>query len=171
VNFLTRNQHSNVVISVPHRFDLKENSVINAEIKRYNRKLSKVVNKFVNVFLINVTSDRFLFTKQGLHMNVIGKELMVRKLIETLPLIFDRHHGSILIPLTWINDSNKQSDIITDHNLPQDEIMDDNPHNNCGKVNGNSISDLNSDYKVNLCSVSRRLRKFPKSKNGDFLWN
>jgi hypothetical protein len=43
--------------------------------------------------------------------------------------------------------------------------MDDNPHNNCGKANGNSISDLN------LCRVSRRLRKCPKSKNEDFLWN
>jgi hypothetical protein len=108
VNFLTRNQHTNVVISVLHRFDLKENSVINAEIKRYNRKLSKVVNKFDNVLLVNVTSDRSSFTKHGLHMNVTGKELMVRKLIETLTLIFDRHHGCVLIPLTWINDSNKQ---------------------------------------------------------------
>jgi hypothetical protein len=73
--------------------------------------------------------------------------------------------------LTWINDSNKQIDIIADHNLSQDEIMDDNPHNNCGKANGNSISDLNSDHKVNLCRVSRILRKCLKSKNGDFLWN
>jgi hypothetical protein len=86
-------------------------------------------------------------------MNVIGKELMVRKLIETLHLIFDRHHGSVLILLTWINDSNKQIDIIVDHNLPQDEITDDNPHKNCGKANGNSISDLNSGHKVNLCRV------------------
>jgi hypothetical protein len=171
VNFLTRYQNTNVVvISVPHRFHLKENSV-NAEIKRYNRKLSKVVNKFDNVLLINVTSGRFSFTKHGFHMNVIGKELMVRKLTQTLPLIFDRHHGSVLILLTWMNDSNKQIDIIVDHNLPQDEITDDNPHNNCGKANGNFISDLNSGHKVNLCRVSRRLRKCPKSKNEDFLLN
>jgi hypothetical protein len=75
----------------------------------------------------------------------------------------------VLIPLTSINDSNKQIDIIVDHNLSQDEI--DNPHSNCRKANGKSIYGLNSDHKVNLCRVSRRLRKHPKSRNEDFLWN
>jgi hypothetical protein len=77
----------------------------------------------------------------------------------------------VLIPLTSINDSNKQIVIIVDHNVSQDEITDDNPHSNCRKANGKSISGLNSDHKVNLCRVSRRLQKHPKSRNEDFLWN
>jgi hypothetical protein len=58
VNFLRRNQHTNIiVINVTHRFDLNEKSCINEEVKRCNRKLSKIINTFENALLINVVSS------------------------------------------------------------------------------------------------------------------
>jgi hypothetical protein len=76
VNFLRRKEHTNVImINVPHRFDVDGKSCINEEVRRYNRKLSKIINKFENALLINVVSDRHLFTNHGLHMNVKGTEI------------------------------------------------------------------------------------------------
>ena len=47
--------------------------------------------------------DRHLITKPGLHMNVEGKEVMIRKLLDLLPTILDRYKASKLIPLIWKN--------------------------------------------------------------------
>jgi hypothetical protein len=47
---------------------------MNEEIRNYNRKLNKLIKGFKNVQLINVLSDRNLFTKHGMHMNAKGKE-------------------------------------------------------------------------------------------------
>jgi hypothetical protein len=45
INYLRRNQQTNcIVIAVPHRFDLDDNSCVNTEVKMYNRKLIKVAN-------------------------------------------------------------------------------------------------------------------------------
>jgi hypothetical protein len=60
--------------------------------KHYNRKLNKVIKGFKNVQLINVLSDRNLFTKHGMHMNARGKELVVDKLIEEMSTIIDNHN-------------------------------------------------------------------------------
>jgi len=51
-----------------------------------------VITLFKNVQLINVLSDRNLFTKHGVHVNVKGKELMVGKLIEEISTIVDKHN-------------------------------------------------------------------------------
>jgi hypothetical protein len=51
-----------------------------------------VIKGFKNVRLINVLSDRNLFTKHGMHKNARGKQLMVCKLIEEMPTIIDIHN-------------------------------------------------------------------------------
>jgi hypothetical protein len=58
-----------IVMSVPHRRDLEEKSCVNEEVKRFNRKLRKVMKAFGNASVIEVESERDLFTKHGLHMN------------------------------------------------------------------------------------------------------
>jgi len=65
---------------------------MNEDRRNYNRKLSKVIKGFKIVQLINVLSDRNLFTKLGIHMNAKGKELMVDKLIEEMSTIIDNHN-------------------------------------------------------------------------------
>jgi lysophospholipase L1-like esterase len=109
VNFLRRNKHTNVIaINVPHRFDTNGKSCINEEVRRYNRKLSKIINKFENALLINAVSDRHWFINHGLHMNVKGKEIMTSKLMGVLPKMFDKRKVNKLIPWMWKNNSTSQ---------------------------------------------------------------
>ena len=65
---------------------------MNEKIRNYNRKLKKVIKGFKNFRLINVLSDRNLFTKHGIHMNAEGKELVVGKLIEEISTVVDSHN-------------------------------------------------------------------------------
>jgi hypothetical protein len=59
------NQTNVIVMSVPHRHDLEENSCVNEEGKRFNRKLRKVMKAFGNASVIQIESERDLFTKHG----------------------------------------------------------------------------------------------------------
>ena len=60
-------------MSVPYRHDLDPNSCVNDEVKVYNRKLKKHLKVFGNSHVIEVDSNRDLFTRHGLHMNSKGK--------------------------------------------------------------------------------------------------
>jgi lysophospholipase L1-like esterase len=132
VNFLRRNQHTNViVISVPHRFDIGGKSCINEEGRRYNRKLSKIINKFENALLINAVSDRHLFTNHGLHINVKGKEIMSSRLMGVLPKIFDKCKVNKLIPLMWKSNNTSQIDTLQENKTLQVETIIVNLINNC----------------------------------------
>jgi hypothetical protein len=45
--FVTKNSHTNVVLmSVPHRYDFDTNSVVNKQVKAFNRKLRKQMKIF-----------------------------------------------------------------------------------------------------------------------------
>jgi hypothetical protein len=97
VNILRRNWHTNyIVINVPHRFDQNKKSCTDEEVKGYNRK--RITKKSDNALLIYVVCDRQLFTKHGVHTNVEGKEIMISKLIDVLPMILDGYKASKLIP-------------------------------------------------------------------------
>jgi predicted NACHT family NTPase len=68
-------QHTNVVLkSVLQRFDL--NKTINEEIRKYSRKLHKLIKRFKNIQLIESVCDTELFTQHGVHLNRKGKEVM-----------------------------------------------------------------------------------------------
>jgi len=61
-------------MSVPRRHDLESNSCVNDEVKVYNGKLKKHLKVFDNTCVLEVDTDRDLFTRHGLHMNLKGKE-------------------------------------------------------------------------------------------------
>jgi hypothetical protein len=63
INYLRRNQQTNcIVITVPHRFDLDDNSRVNTEVKMYNRKLIKVAKHLNRVTLVSTVTERKFFT-------------------------------------------------------------------------------------------------------------
>jgi lysophospholipase L1-like esterase len=68
------NQTNIILISIPYRYDFK-NSYINSEIKSFNRKLYKLTKIFSHVNVIEADNNRLLFTKHGLHLNGLGREL------------------------------------------------------------------------------------------------
>jgi hypothetical protein len=73
INYLKNNQHMNItVISVPQRYDLDSDSCINAEVNKYNRKLSNLTKCLNKVALVNVVMEREYYTEHGNHLNVRG---------------------------------------------------------------------------------------------------
>ena len=52
--------------------------------KVYNRKLKKHLKVFDNTCVLEVNTDRDLFTKHGLHMNLKGKEQIACKIVKTI---------------------------------------------------------------------------------------
>jgi hypothetical protein len=42
-NFVNSNNHTNILVSVPHRYDLMQFSCVNSEIRSFNSKLMKSV--------------------------------------------------------------------------------------------------------------------------------
>ena len=61
-------------MEVPHRYDLEMKSCVNKEIIVFNNKLKNLSERIVNLSVIDVTTDREMFTRHGLHMNRMGKE-------------------------------------------------------------------------------------------------
>jgi hypothetical protein len=81
MKFLMRNQHTNIIlINALHGFNLGDSSCANEEVRVFNRKISKIVKRFENISVVNVKSQRHLFTCCGLHMNIKGKKVMVKRL-------------------------------------------------------------------------------------------
>ena len=90
-NFVVNHSQTNfIVMCVPHRHDLGPNSCINDEVKVYNRKLKKYLKVCENTQIIEIDSNRELFTKHGLHLNLKGKDQIARKIVQTIKVILNR---------------------------------------------------------------------------------
>jgi hypothetical protein len=94
---------------------------------------------------------RHLFTNHGLHINVEGKEIMINKLIDVLPMILDRYKVSKLIPFMWKNNFIKQIDISQENQSSQVGAVNDNSNNNYKESNGQATSDPNPDHNDKKC--------------------
>ena len=61
-------------------YDLK-NLSINGEINFFNRKLAKLDRIFPHVNILGTDDNRLLFTRHGLHLSGLGKELLANYLV------------------------------------------------------------------------------------------
>lgn len=74
-----------VVVNIPQRYDLMEQSVVNLEVHKTNDRLKKICNKFHNVSLINISNlDRDLHTTHGMHLNKRGKMTLSKLIIDEI---------------------------------------------------------------------------------------
>jgi hypothetical protein len=77
MNFVQSNSHTNIIImSVPHRYDLTNWSCVNRKVTTFNQKLQKLMKPFKHVVIITTDLTRGHFTRHGLHMNSLGKDLI-----------------------------------------------------------------------------------------------
>jgi len=79
-NFIKSNNHTNIIlVSDAHRDDLMQSSCVNNEIRSFNRKLMKSVRAYQHTPILEMVSDRKLFTNHGLHLNGLGKEMLSKQ--------------------------------------------------------------------------------------------
>jgi hypothetical protein len=79
LNFVRNNTHTNIILmSVPHRHDLVSWLCINNERDVFNRKLEKIMKYHKHVTVVRNYLNRDLFTRHGLHLNNLGKEMIAK---------------------------------------------------------------------------------------------
>jgi hypothetical protein len=68
-HYLLKNHHTNVIyLGVPHRYDLMKTSVVNEEVKVFNKKLNNVISKYRHTSIMHIDLAREDFTNHGLHL-------------------------------------------------------------------------------------------------------
>ena len=83
--FVESNKHTNIILmEVPHRHDLMQESCVNKEVERYNSRMRKYMKIYKNVTVLQVNLDRSGFTTHGQHMNIMWKELLAERIAETI---------------------------------------------------------------------------------------
>jgi hypothetical protein len=112
MSFLTRHNHTNIIlVKIPPRYDTVNDIHVNNDIKTFINKLVKCVKSFAYVRLLEVDQSRQFFTKHGLHLNGIGKELLSKQIVSLMysiltakahpPIMLDWHEeqcSSVLSP-------------------------------------------------------------------------
>jgi hypothetical protein len=76
-----------VVLNLPNRRDLADQSCVNKEIDRYNRRLGKHLKVFDRVYYKVINYERKFHTKHGMHLNTMGKEYVARQLTSLISFI------------------------------------------------------------------------------------
>ena len=90
-NFIKSNNHTNIIlVSVPHRYDLMESSCLDNEIRSFNRKLMISVRAYQHESILEMSSDRKLFTNHGLHLNGLGKEVLSKQIVSHTYAMLDQ---------------------------------------------------------------------------------
>lgn len=101
--FMNSHKHTKVIIiTAPHRHDLEANSCVNKEVKTFNRKLKKYVKAYKHVHVIDVDTNRGMYTTHGLHLNQKGKEHITIKVVEVIKDILTRKQENFF-QLEWKN--------------------------------------------------------------------
>jgi predicted lactoylglutathione lyase len=85
-------------------------SCVNEEIILFNSKLKKLSEQTVNLRVIDVTTNREMFTKHGLHMNRRGKEQTAEKIATEVSTLLQGNKSKPIV-LQWKEEEAKKRSI------------------------------------------------------------
>jgi hypothetical protein len=141
-HFLLRYRHTNIIImGAPHSHDLMETSIVNEEVKVFNKKLNDVANKYGHTAMMYIDFVREDFTRHGLHIRNSGKDKLITLLMEKIEMQLQETQTRMPISLTWKED-----------------------------VTMISADDQGIVSVVSQTIPCRRRRKIPIMRSEDFLW-
>jgi hypothetical protein len=196
LNLVKNNSHTNILLlSLPHRHDLIPTCAVNDEISTFNRKLVKFVNKYQHVSVVKLDLTRQCFTRHGLHLNALGKEIVCNQIASCVKQTLEQNVTKT-ISLGWklSNDDSLHKDNMY---LQNNEQVDTRKHNNDMKLDvdgllGSSTTSrkdgspsrndgsgtgcicVKSHMQNDLVSVPRRNssreKKIPITRSKNFLW-
>jgi hypothetical protein len=167
-----------IVMSVPHRYDLEYKSSVNEEIKRFNRKLRKIMEVYGNVRVIEVECEGIFFTKHWLHMNLRGKEQTAMKISTEIIDVFSGKKSTPII-MVWKEKQAIEKDVSHTHmtkepqgsgkrKKKQQEEMDRKESQEKRVL---CVNNLGSRNEVEEAWFQvKRSRRLPTNRSEDFLW-
>jgi hypothetical protein len=84
--YLAKNFHSDILLcTVPSRYDLSMQSIVNKEIMKTNCKIKNLCKVFKNVRVLDISNlGRKFHTVNGHHFNAAGKRYISERLIEII---------------------------------------------------------------------------------------
>jgi hypothetical protein len=81
-----------------------EPSIVNEEVKVFNKKLNDVTNKYRHMAMMHIDIVREDFTHHGLHIRNSGKDKLVTLLMEKIEMQLQEIQTGMPISLTWKED-------------------------------------------------------------------
>jgi len=162
-NFIEQNSQTNfIMIGVPHRYDLDSKSCVNEEVKVYNRKLKKCLKTCENTEILEIDSNRNLFTKHGLHLNSKGKDQIAEKIAQTIKIRINKKMTEpiILKDGEVLRTSNRNTERMVETIQTEVKEVQSTPEVQIG-----STPDQEEDK-----LPPKRTRKPPNTRHNDFLW-
>jgi hypothetical protein len=89
---MQNNSHTNIIlVGVPHRFGLSDSSCVNNEVESFNNKLLKIIKPFNFSSLPRIEQRRENFTRHDMHLNVTGKALVAKQLVNFVNSILNQN--------------------------------------------------------------------------------
>jgi hypothetical protein len=189
--FVMNNRGTNIIIiGVPHRYDLSEQSCVNNAIQSFNSKLKKITTMFSYVTVIESIHGKEHFTSHGLHYNRRGKILITKQVVSEISKVTARK-GTIPIRLGWLMNTEQVGPIsfvnpveelrnIEEFTTESQETVDSQTvvsQNN--ETSGPTLTKIVTNEPIlgveisdssNNSTKTKRLRKTPCTRSKDFLW-
>ena len=129
-NFIQVNNQSNIIVmNLFHRYDLPNPPTINKIITNLNNKLQKLVTVFPHVKFLETNINRSLFTKHGLHMNKIGKQIVNYQIASLLSTTTAQKKPQLII-LDW-HTTQACTYLSYEENLTTTSTRNSNRHKKC----------------------------------------
>jgi hypothetical protein len=100
-----------------------KSSCVNNEIKSFNRKLMENVRAYQHASILEVSTDRKLFTTHGLHLNGLGKEMLSKQIVSLTYAILDQKKDPLIL-LRWDSDASHTTSPQKDSITNQQTLMD-----------------------------------------------
>ena len=115
-----------MVVTIPHRHDLRDTSCVNKEVQNFNTELHKIMKNKINVRILEISTTREDFTKHGLHLNAAGKNKVAKLMFQNIPLLSTdkKKHHIILGWTTSLQNTSAGKDTSPDRN--EEHVGDNN---------------------------------------------
>jgi hypothetical protein len=111
--YLDKNSHSDLLLcTIPLRYDLPAWSIVNKEIKKTNSKIVKLSKIYNRVKVIDISNlGRRFYTVHGQHLNVLGKRILVDRILAKVSVLSDPKRLETIMPrkvisLPWYEQGN-----------------------------------------------------------------
>ena len=167
---LKYNNTNILMVTLPNRHDMKFTHKTQASIRAYNSKLKNISNAYNHVSVVDMSSNRYHYTKHGFHMNNWGKEWFAKQVasqIEKLTKLLNEPKS--VIPLEW-----KEMHTTLHNNIPNNQdhtrtlTVSETPETLVPTIlthnpTANTISEPQLRW-------STRTKMVPRTRSRDFLW-